>query len=294
MNMPVHSFRLTSLTLALIAGVAGSASAAVSNVDPEQQRGPDDLVLKVGLLSKLVDQGVVRNDDATAQLHFTGRIGTFDTPGTRQGVGIHLDGFFAVGEDTNIIPSTAPGECIQVNAKVDYLYEVLDSQDIPMFEFIPHYEFITYPNVNETQNYLKFRQNWVGIDGWYMLPWEGIEVGGGADWNINDEARMFRGAVGAREFYQDAPFDLSAWQLVNFGNRVFKRYYAAGSTDKSGFTTVDVGGKITLPLPWEEVWTYLQAEAIYWVDGQDRKALRAAGVDSGDFIISVGVEYRPE
>jgi hypothetical protein len=295
MNMPAFRSSLTTLaSLTLVAGFAGTAGAAVSNVDPELQTGPDDLVLKSEILSKHVDHGLIRNDDATLHLSAGGRWGSFiNIPGTKQGLGAHLNAFFALGEDQAQNPPTSPMECTEIDFKVDYLYEALDASDIPLFQLIPHYEFITYPNVSEDQNYLKLRQSWIGIDAWYMLPWEGVEVGGGTDWNVNSDAYMFRGAAGAREFYQDAPFDLATWQLINFGNRTYKKYFA-GNSDKSGFTTVDVGGKVTLPLPWNEVWTYVQAQALYWVDAKDRKVLRSAGIDSGDFIIGIGVEWRPE
>ncbi|MBA3710509.1 MAG: hypothetical protein H0W83_17020 [Planctomycetes bacterium] len=294
MTMPAFRSSLSTLaSLTLAAGFAGTAGAAVSNVDPEQQRGPDDFVLKTDFLSKQVDRGVVRNDDTVGHLSATGRWGFIDSPGTKQGLGAHFDAFFALGEDQSQNPKTSPFECTELNFKVDYLYEALDASDTPLFQIIPHYEFVTYPNVNEKQNYLKYRQNWAGIDAWYMLPWEGIEIGGGTDWNLNSDAHLFAAAVGAREFYQDAPFDLATWQLINFGNRAYKKYFGA-TNDKSGFTTLDIGGKVTLPLPWNEFWTYFQAQAIYWVDGQDRKVLHAAGVDVGDFIIGIGVEWRPE
>ncbi|MBA2480302.1 MAG: hypothetical protein H0V44_06550 [Planctomycetes bacterium] len=294
MTMPAFRSTLTSLaSLTLVAGFTGTVDAAVSNVDPAQQTGPNDLVLRTEFLSKHIDHGIIRNDDATARLSASGRWGFIDTPGARQGLGAHLNAFFAIGEDQRQNPPTSPFECTELDFKVDYLYEALDNSDIPLFQIIPHYEFITYPNVNEQQNYLKFRQSWLGIDAWYMLPWEGIEVGGGTDWNLNSDAHMFRAAAGAREFYQDAPFDLAMWQLINFGNRAYKTYFA-GDNRKSGFTTLDVGGKVTLPLPWNEFWTYVQAQAIYWVDSQDRKVLHAAGIDVGEFIIGIGVEWRPE
>ncbi len=302
MNIQATGFRLTYLaSLALVAGVASHAGAAVSSIDPEQQRVPDDLVLKAEFLSKLVDQGRIRNDDATAHVGGVARIG-WEVPGSKQGIGVQVDGYFAVGEDQATTPKTSPGEMVEFNGKLSYVYEALDAGDIPMFQIIPHFEFITYPNVAERQNYLKYRQNYVGADAWYCLPWEGIEIGGGADWNMSSQAHMFRAAAGAREFYQDAPFDLSAWQLLNFGNKEYKRYFAGSGApppapagvDRGGFTTIDVGAKVTLPLPWNELWTFVQADAVYWVDAKDRRNLNNAGVDVGDFVISIGAEWRPE
>jgi len=290
---------LASITLLVIA--AGQAGAAVSNIDPEQQRVPDDFALRAEVLSKLIDQGHTRSDDATAHLGGDGRLG-WEVPGSRQGIGLHLNGYFALGEDQSQNPKVAPGECIEIEGKLDYVYEALDEGDLPLFQIIPHYEFITYPNAAIRQNYLKWRQNYVGAEFWWMTPLEGVELGGSADWTLANSPRLFKGAFGTREFYQDAPFDLATWQLINFGNRNFKHYFAGNAqpppapndVERGGFTTLDIGGKITLPLPWSTFWTYTQADWIYWVDSKDRKLMQARGEDVGSFVIGIGVEWRPE
>jgi hypothetical protein len=295
--------RLASISLLAVA--AGSAGAAVSNIDPEQQFAPDDLAFKAELMSKEVDQGRVRHDDATAHVTALGRtLFGLDTPGSRQGVGAQLDAYVAVGEDQTHVPATMPGEVVQFNGKLTYFYEALDEGDRPVIQLIPTYEYITYPKDAVRDNYLKFRQNWIGGDAWWC-PWflpEGIEVGGGTYWNMNKHARMFKAAAGAREFYQDAPFDLSGWQLLNFGNEEFKRYFAGpglpppdpSGVAHAGLTTLDLGGRITLPLPWDEQWTYVQADWQYWPNRKDRDLLHAQGRDVGDFIMVIGYEWRPE
>jgi hypothetical protein len=294
-----HPFTsLVSITLLVVA--AGTAGAATSNIDPELQLVPDDLVLRGEVLSKLIDQGRTRVDDATAHFGGDGRLG-WEGAGSKQGIGAHVNSYFALGEDQSQNPKVAPGECVELEGKIDYIYEAMDEGDVPFFQIIPHYEFITYPNAAIRQNYLKWRQSWVGADFWWCTPLDGVEVGGGADWTLAGEPRLFRGAFGAREFYQDAPFDLATWQLLNGGNKAFKHFFGGDGTqppitdvEKGGFTTLDVGGKVTLPLPWSEFWTYTQADWIYWVDSKDRQNLQKRGEDVGSFVIAVGVEWRPE
>lgn len=295
-------------TLGFLASVsllalAVQADAAVAAVDPEQQKGNEDLVLRAGLLSKVLDQGRVRQDDSAAHVGFLGRtLFGQEVPGLKMGLGLQLDAYFAAGEDQARRPKNNPGEVVQFNAKASYLIEVLNGDDIPLFQIIPHYEFVTYPNVAIRDNYLKWRQHWVGTDFWWMTPLEGLEIGGGADFNVRSEARMFRAAFGAREFYQDAPFDLAAWQLVNFGNREYKRYFAGSGlpapapalVDRGGFTTLNMGAKVTLPLPWNDFWLYTQADWVYWLETRDRRNLSTFGQDIGHFVIAFGMEWRPE
>lgn len=294
---------LGSLASVTLLALAVQADAAVAAIDPEQQRGNEDLVLRAELLSKVLDQGIVRHDDSAAHIGALGRtLFGQEVPGLRMGLGLQLDAYVALGEDQARVPKNNPGEVVQFNAKASYLLEVLNGDDIPLFQLIPHYEFITYPNVAIRHNYLKWRQHWVGTDFWWMTPLEGFEVGGGADFNVRQEARMFRAAVGMREFYQDAPFDLTAWQLVNFGNREYKRYYAGSGqpapapalVDRGGFTTFDIGAKVTMPLPWNEMWTYTQADWVYWLESKDRRNLSTFGQDVGHFVIAIGYEWRPD
>ena len=299
MNTPVSGSRLLSprawMLVPALAACAGTASAAVSNLDPELQIGPDDAVVGGELLSRQLDQGVVRMDNTTAHLSASGRFGILnDGPDDHSGLGAQVDGYFAVGEDQQNQPRPVqPGEMTEFNGKVDYLYDVHDpTTHLPFIQVIPHYEYVTYPNVSQQQNFLKGREHWLGGEAWYATPLDGIELGADVDWNLNHHAHMFRGAVGAREFYQDVPFDVRGWQLLNFGNKDYAERLYGGDT--KGITTIDVGGRITLPLPWEETWTYFQGQAVYWADSKARKVLRAEGQDVGEFIIAVGVEWRPD
>lgn len=291
------------LASALLLTIATRASAEVSNVDPLQVRGPDDADLNADLESSLVDQGRVRDNDVVLHAGAEGRtLFGITTPGTRQGLGAQVDTWFAVGEDQQATPKLDPAELVMFEGKVNYLYEALDEKDVPVYEIIPQYEFVTYPPANTKQNGLKWAEHWVGSDAWWMTPIEGVELGGGAYWDPRAEAHMFKGSAGLREFYQDAPFDCEGWQLLNFGNQSFHRYFAGTGlpppnnpgVTSTGLTTINLGGRITLPLPWEEFWTYGQADWVYWLQKRDRSFLHQTGQNVGDFVISIGAEWRPE
>ncbi len=249
-----------------------------------------------GLANKQMDQGWARSQDAV-----------FQTGGTARywGVGLTLDGAFAAGQDRggtylqNDDPTTydsrpiKPGELIQVNAKLDFLFQIdgVYGEGIPFLQLIPHLEKVTYPN--QPANVLKDDQLWAGSDLWLSAPFEaleGFEVGGSADWNLSDPA--FRGAAGFRELLQYAPYDLVLWQVANFGSRSYRNYFT--DTQSTGFTTTQVGGKVTTPLAWREWWGYVGADWTYWVKTQDRDFRKLYGQDAGELAFTVGVEWRAE
>jgi hypothetical protein len=294
---------LASLASVTLLALASRAAAEVSNIDPQQQRGPDDLALYSDIDSQLIDQGRVRDNDSV--LHVGGVARTLfelDTPGSRQGLGVQLDGWFGLGEDQTQTPKIAPGEMVQFEGRVSYLYESLDQSDKPEWQVIPQYEFVTYPDAAIYQNHLKWAEHWLGSDLWWCSPIDGVEFGGGAYWDPRRDYHMFKGAMGAREFYQDAPFDLTGWELLNFGNRTFKRYFAGtglpppapAGISHGGVSTFDLGGRATMPLPWEDTWTYAQADWIYWLQSSDRRFLNSVHQNVGSFVFAVGVEWRPQ
>ena len=291
---------LATMTLLM---VAGHAAAEVSNIDPEQQRAPDDVLIATELQTVLVDQGALRDNAPVLHGELAGRtMFGLDTPGSRQGFSAQVDAYFAVGEDTTADPKIDPAELVQFETKVSYLYEMLDKGDIPVFTIIPTWKWVTYPTTTTTENYLKWREHWLGSDFWWMAPVEGLEFGGGTYWDPVQSAHMIKGTVGAREFYQDAPFDVAGWELFNFGSNSFKRYFAGSGqpapaspgTSHAGFSTLDFGGKVTTPLPWKDTWTYIKADWSYWMMSSDRAYLNKTGRDAGEFIFSIGGEWRPE
>jgi hypothetical protein len=289
--------RLTALTLALAAG------ASLHALDVEQAQG--GLVLgndtakeysfswHGGLANKQMDQGWARSEDAV-----------FQTGGTLRywGLGLTLEGAFAVGQDRGAAqletndPTTyasreiKPGEMIQLNAKLDYVFQIdgVYGPGQPFLQLIPHVEKITYPN--QRANDLKDKQLWTGLDVWLSTPIEGIEIGANSEWNLADSG--YRGAFGGREFFQFAPYDIELWQIVNFGDSHYRSNFV--DTDLRGWTTSQIGGKVLTPMAWREWWTYVKADWSYWLQSEDRDYRKSQNLDAGDFAFSVGVEWRAE
>ncbi len=286
MNRPALSPVLATACLASLTAVA---YAETEPLNPELQKGPDDFIFTGELLNKDYDQGRIDNNNVTAHGGITGRF--FD-------VGVHLDGYLAVGGDNNLTPSVKSGETTRIDLGADYLIEMKDQ-----FQIIPHYQFETYPNLPNIP--YKDDQHWFGIDGWYLLPWPGLEVGTGFDYNpfYNSDSNAYRGngglsghdfrwSVGGRQFLQHSPLDLTFWELINLGNASYKEFVVGDS--KTGFTTLDLGVKYTAPFYLNEIWTVVRLEAHFWLEHKDRDILRAQGKDTTEIVIGLGFEYRPD
>ena len=280
MNKPALSPVLATVCLATMS--IGAASA----VETELQLGPDDLRIGAELVNKHYDQGVIRNDNVTAIGHLDWRF--WD-------VGVHGDWYMAVNGDKTA--DISAGETTQVNLGVDYLFEMED-----IFQIIPHYEFITYPNWVDVP--YKDDQHWLGVDAWYLLPWPGIEVGGGIDYNpfYNGETDEYkarggsgghalRGALAARQFYQNAPLDIAFYEVLNFGNGEYKKFLV-GDEDE-GLTTLDIGIRYVAPFFLDQLWMTARLEAHFWLEADDRDALDAAGRNTSEVLIGIGFEWKP-
>lgn len=280
MNKPALSPVLATVCLATMS--IGAASA----VETDLQLGPDDLRIGAELVNKHYDQGVIRNDNVTAIGHLDWRF--WD-------VGVHADWYMAVNGDKDA--DITAGETTQVNLGVDYLFEMED-----VFQIIPHYEFITYPNWVDVP--YKDDQHWLGVDGWYLLPWPGLEVGGGVDYNpfYNGETEEYkarggsgghalRGAIAARQFYQNAPLDIAFYQVLNFGNGEYKKFLI-GDEDE-GLTTFDLGIRYVAPFFLDQLWMTARLEAHFWLESDDRAALDAANRNTTEVLIGIGFEWKP-
>jgi|GEM_PF-2734201 hypothetical protein len=274
---------------ACLVSLTAVAYAETEPLEYELQKGPDDFVLSGELLNKDYDQGVIRNDNVTAHAGITARY--FD-------IGLHIDDYMAVGSDPNLPRPVKSGETTQFSAGLDYLIEWTN-----LFQILPHYEWETYPNLPK-QPY-KDQEEWIGADGWYELPWQGLEAGFGLDYNpfYNGELDKFRGggglsghafrsSIGAREFFQHAPLDLAFWETINYGNGEYKNFLIGDNA--TGFTTFDIGVKYTAPFYINEFWTVFRLEVHYWLEQKDRNILSAAGKDTTEVIIGFGFEWRPE
>jgi hypothetical protein len=258
--------------------IATLSASTASALETELQLGEtDNIVAGVELLNKHYTNEAVRHDDVTA--HGYANVRWYD-------IGLTLDGYLAV--DGAISPTTDvdTGETSEVTARLDYLFEITDIAQI-----IPFFEATAYPNDTG-----RGRFHWLGTDGWYMFPWaEGLEFGASAAYNLNDEVETglhehhWIGSVGSRYFWQDAPIDMMAWGLLNLGSRSY--HEITSGTDNQGFTTANIGGKITLPLPYDAWWTFLRLEGNWWLDSEDRDSIRSFGGDPSEIIIGIGAEF---
>lgn len=286
------SFTLSSLSVAFVA--------ALPALEVEQQQGGFVLgaerrnpyaLVSAAVHNKQVEDGWVRVDEAVLRNR-----GSFRW----YGLGVTLDTGFALGQDRattywddNLViqaRKVQPGECTYLAGKLDWVFQIdgVYPDGGPFLQIIPHLQLVTYPN--QPSNPLKDHQRWVGFDLWFSTPLEGIEVGTSHDWNLGEPA--YRGSFGFREFYQRAPFDLSFWQVANWGSASYHNYYTG--TDDRGITTVQAGAKATLPLAWMDWWAYARAEATFWIDREDRDSIKLQGRDVGSLDFSVGIEWRPD
>lgn len=218
------------------------------------------------------------------------------------GLGVAIKTDWALGQSTDFSrpgDRTNPGEMLRFAAVIDWVLELRDPRDasIPLLQIIPRFTYITYPNQRDVfgpdyDNYLKDRQRWLGVDVWWALPVEGVELGAGFEHNISTEWRAFRGGIGGREFVQYNAVDMAFWQKFTFGDREYRRF--AGGEDKTGFNALVAGGRATVPAFVQQVFAFCQVEASYWVDSDIRDSNKAAGLDSGDVVLSVGINWIPD
>ena len=273
-------------TISGLASLTLSALAPLAAIDVTPVYGPDDVRVGMEALSKQLYDGKLLLDDAVARVYGSARY---------YGVGFSADGYLALGsDDTTQGRDVNPLESTQVNARLDYLFEYTDEQEVPIFQIIPKLTWTTMPNQPSSWND-DYKNNllWLGAEAWYMLPWEGLEVGGSFEVNTPDGFNYVRGAIGAREFFQQySPFDLFFWQTLNFSDGQYNKIQSG--SDEAGLTFLDIGGKITYPMPFQQTWMYVKADIQMWVNGDSRDRLHEAGLDGGNFVMGVGVEWIAE
>lgn len=269
-------------TACLAAMSIGTAAA----VETDLQLGPDDLRIGVELVNIQYDQGIVRNENVTAVGHFDYR---------KWDIGLRADWYMAANSDQS--REITAGETTQVNLGIDYLFEMQD-----VFQIIPHYEFIIYPNLVE-QPY-KADQHWLGVDAWYLLPWPGLEVGASFDYNpfYNGEkdeylarggsgGHALRGAIAARQFIQNAPLDLAFYEVLNFGNGEYKKFLI-GDEDE-GVTTFDIGVRYIAPFFLDQLWMTARLEAHFWLESDDRAYFKSLNENTTEVLLGIGFEWKP-
>ncbi len=263
---------LASLSAPTLAAMETDLTTATTASEPQFMGGFE-------LLNKLYDEHTVIHGDVTGEATLSARI--WD-------IGVRLTGDMAIDGDHTTPDSIHTFETTRITGRLDYLLEIQDYVQI-----LPFVETKTYPHISGDAPF-----NWGGVDVWYLTPIEGVELGGSAAYNLYDNSdytgstNYWVGSVGARELYQDAPIDLLLWQTVDLANRSYHERITG--VDKQGITTINLGGKLTLPLPWEEAWATLDLEGHWWVLSDDKDALQLAGKDPGEIVFGIGFEYRPE
>jgi hypothetical protein len=239
--------------------------------------------------SKVTDDYVVVADDSA--LYLAGQARAY-------GLGIALETDWAVGQSTDYSrPGNRnnPGELLRTEVKIDWVLEMRDPRDanIPLLQIIPHFNYITYPNQAPIgDSYLKYRQRWLGVDAWWALPVEGVELGGGVEYNVSEAFRAKRGGIGARELLHYNAVELSGWQLVNLASADYRNLI--GGADSVGVTTAVLGGRATVPMFVADVYGFVELEGSYWLSKTIRENFAAAGMDSGNVVLSVGLNWMPK
>jgi hypothetical protein len=250
-------------------------------LEKELQVGPDELRGDLELLSQHWSPGAsaVINPSATGHVSVDAR--WYD-------VGVHLDGYGALDGNPGGDKAITDFETTEVTGRIDYLFEVEN-----IVQVLPFVEATVYPYAMGKTKY-----NWVGAEGWYMTPAEGLEVGASIQYNVADNTidtgneHYWVHNLGARYIYQEAPLDFQGWGLLGMANRAYHRQMTGA--DIQGATTLDLGGQLTLPLPWTSTWTFLKVDNYWYVRSDDRHELAKAGRDKTELVFSIGFEYSPQ
>lgn len=295
-----HSPRLIPLLLALCAAGSAAALEHQQAINPMLGGGgtadpgtPYYVGIETAVESKVLDDNRVVQDDAAIGLK-----GTFRA----YGFGLTLDTDWALGQAPDYSrpgKTTNPGELVRTALTLDWALEIRDPRQpkVPLLQLIPHFTMVTYPNqvdvyTTDYDNLLKDKQRWLGLDLWWALPIEGVELGAGIEQNLSTTWRACRGDFGAREFYQTSAIDFSFWQTVGFGDSEYR--LAVAGKDKSGFNAVRVGGRATMPFFIKGLDSFFELDISYWLDQKIRDNMRDAGIDGGNVVLSAGLVWTPE
>jgi len=236
-------------------------------VETELRIGPEEWLLDTEFLNQYVDKGAVRIDGTAWRGRGRGRY---------FGFGLELETFLAIEDDD--ARDYEHFEPVELRLRADYVAEFEGyGQLIPYIE-TSYYPPDSFDNVEEPV--------WVGVEGWYMLPFEGLEAGGSLNVDAAGEHGFFVDA-GMRELIQVAPLDFQAWQTINFGDDDFHQF--TSGNDDSGFGVLSIGQLTTLALPWDGSFATLRTELYAWLEDDDRDVLE----DDVEFVIGVGFEWRP-
>lgn len=269
---------MTSTALRLTCLATAAITPAIA-LDINLQTGPDSARITTTLENQQWSNGRIIDDQAVGRL--SGAFRWYD-------VGIRLDGVIALDgrpTDTDIHDF----ETTEFTLNIDYLIEIEQ-----LMQIRPFIEVTSYPYISGSPKF-----SWLGLEMWYLTPLEGLETGASIQYNLADSQpgdkaadpdHHVYGEIGVRYFYQEAPLDAVFWNTIGIGNSSY--HQVTTGADTQGLTTFNLGGKLTLPLPWEEMWMFGSAENIWYVDSEDREALADASQSRSNLIFKLGVEWR--
>ena len=144
--------RTALLTLASLATAAAA--------DAELRLGPEEFILGTELANVQVEHSATRVDDAVLRPYVQGRFWN---------IGLDAEAWLALGDDEDADIDT--GELTEAAFRVDYLFEMQD-----IFQLLPFYQNHTYVELDPDDAVED--AHWLGLDFWYLTPFEGLEVGG--------------------------------------------------------------------------------------------------------------------
>jgi hypothetical protein len=233
-------------------------------LDPHLRLDRDQWEVDLGADSQHVDSGRIVSSRPAASL---------STVGSLERVGIRGDFWLALSEDEE--RGVEAGDFIEARLSADLLLE-----DPDYWQIIPHYRGTFYPYDNDIDN-----PQWVGVDGWYLLPLQGAEIGASLQIDSTGD-NGWRVSAGGRQFWQFAPFDFRTWQILRGGDDEYNQWVAGN--DDNGISTLDLGWETTIPMPYEYWWAFLTAEAFVWLGDEDR----VDEENDVEVVLRVGIRYQ--
>ena len=246
----MHTSRICSFATAMALSAGLSQMHALES---ELQLGPQDARLSAGLLDKHLVEGALRSDDVALGGLARGRY---------ENIGLGIRSVLAIGDDDQ--RDVDHGDLLEVDLWADYLITIPDYAQI-----IPRYRTSFFPYDDDADE-----PHWLGVDGWYLLPYEGLEVGASIEADLVGDWGWL-GEIGARQLVQDVDtsLDLRFWQLIGIASADFHEQTTGAAS--GGFTTLELGAQASAPLPWEATWVHLRLETHWWLEsGRPRSPRR--------------------
>ena len=232
-------------------------------IEPRLKLGQQEFGGGVAFISQYVDNGAVRINDISAEVEARARIAN---------IGFAAHAWLAIGDDEG--RGIEAAEMAEFNLTLDYIWEMEDT-----FQLIPFFNLEGFPAFSGADE-----AGWIGVDFWYLLPFEGLEIGARAETDVFSDYGTHL-SLSARQMVQYSPMDFLIWQTLHYGDEDYHRFTSGAAS--SGLTTFELGAEITTPLPWEASWLQASLVGYWWLDSEDQDAV---GVDTAEFVISMGID----